>query len=224
MEGEPIKVSVSIIGCSGCGKTSLFNRFTLGEYATNPTITIGMDYRTKELTMTDPSTGKEVTVRVDVWDTAGMERYRSSVKSLYRSKDCVLVAYDITETGSFEEMQTLMQFLETTCGEDSVLAAVATKIDLEGKRKVPREAAQQWAEDNDMKHYEVSSKSGAGVDQLFTEMVTAVLRRQAQTPARQPFIDLESPFSSAYDRRIAEEISSPVPSDFDEKVKRGKCC
>lgn len=57
-----------------------YDRFTLGEYATNPTITIGMDYRTKELTMTDPSTGKEVTVRVDVWDTAGMERYRSSVK------------------------------------------------------------------------------------------------------------------------------------------------
>jgi len=52
-------------------------------------------------------------------------------------------------------MQTLMQFLETTCGDDSVLAAVATKIDLEGKRKVPREAAQQWADDNDMKHYEV---------------------------------------------------------------------
>jgi hypothetical protein len=55
-------------------------RFTLGEYSKNPVITIGMDYRTKQVRLNHPHTGNEVDVRVDVFDTAGMERYRSSVK------------------------------------------------------------------------------------------------------------------------------------------------
>jgi len=50
-------------------------------------------------------------VRVDVWDTAGMERFRSSVNSLYRAKDAILIAYDLTSVSTFEDAQTMAPFL-----------------------------------------------------------------------------------------------------------------
>jgi hypothetical protein len=58
-------------------------------------------------------------------------------------------------------MQTLIQFLTTTCGDDSILAAVATKLDLESKRKVPTQAATEWAAENGMTHFDVRVERGA---------------------------------------------------------------
>jgi hypothetical protein len=58
-------------------------------------------------------------------------------------------------------MQTLIQFLTTTCGDDSILAAVATKLDLESKRMVPTQAATEWAAENGMTHFDVRVQRGA---------------------------------------------------------------
>jgi GTPase SAR1 family protein len=156
--GDHRKVSVSIIGTAGCGKTSLFHRcascirtrarnthththtyttcthelavsrrahvcvsshnnglcfrrFITGKYSATPTITVGMDFSSRMLTVRDPHTGEMEAVRVDVWDTAGMERFRSSVNSLYRAKDAILIAYDLTSVSTFEDAQTMAPFL-----------------------------------------------------------------------------------------------------------------
>ena len=89
-DDEIIAIKVILLGETGVGKTNLKNAVT------------GASYAGKTMTF-DEYDGKSI--RFEIWDTAGQEKYRSLTKIFYKDAGAAILVYDITRKESYEEIQ-----------------------------------------------------------------------------------------------------------------------
>lgn len=69
---------------------------------------------------------------MQIWDTAGQEKYRSIAKIYYQEAKIAILVYDVTSKDSFEQMQVWGEELVDNAPKDIVLAVVGNKVDLLG--------------------------------------------------------------------------------------------
>ena len=86
---------VLLIGNSGVGKSSLLVRFADDEFTDNFMPTIGVDFKIKTLTVDNKQ------AKLQIWDTAGQDRFQTITSSYFKGAHGVLVTYDITDRESF---------------------------------------------------------------------------------------------------------------------------
>ncbi len=182
------KGKVVIIGEYSVGKTSLCQRF-INRVVGKTEPTIGAAFQVK----TVPLPNSTQTVKLEIWDTAGSERYRSLMPMYYRDASAAMICYDITNAKSFERVQVwvddfrrhaMLQVADLPSGvggpgtEDGpVLLLVGTKADLanglqETKRQVDSEIASKFAARESMSFFETSAKTDQNVVEAF--MLAAV--------------------------------------------------
>jgi GTPase SAR1 family protein len=82
------------LGDQGTGKTSIIKAFMYGSFDHNYQATIGIDFLSKTMYLDDR------TVRLQIWDSAGQERFRSLIPSYIRDSSVAVVVYDITSRGA----------------------------------------------------------------------------------------------------------------------------
>ena len=163
-KGEAIKVV--LIGNSGVGKTCISQRYINKLYSGNEDSTVGASYFQKILEID----GK--TVQLDIWDTAGQEKYRSMGKMFYKDAYIVLFIYDITDKKSFTELQNVWyKELKNTGEKHTVLAVVGNKSDMYLNEQVDEEEARKWADEIGAVFGMVSAKTGDCIDLLFENVV-----------------------------------------------------
>jgi len=86
------------------GKTSLMNRYAAGTFTGRYKATIGADFLSKSVTVTDPATGLDRHCTLQIWDTAGQERFQSLGTAFYRGADACLLVYDVTDPASLDHL------------------------------------------------------------------------------------------------------------------------
>lgn len=104
---------------------------------------------------------------VQIWDTAGLEKYKSITKSYFHSAACIIVALDSNDEYSLAKLDKWILSIQDCLSEDSfckIIVAV-TKTDLEAKMDM--EFLKIVAERYDFKYFEVSSKTGEKVNEMF---------------------------------------------------------
>lgn len=101
MSEENPSCKVVLLGESGVGKTCIITRYINGYFEENGMSTTGASFAGK--TMTFEEYGK--TVKFDIWDTAGQEKYRALTKIFYKDASIAVLVYDITRRESFEELK-----------------------------------------------------------------------------------------------------------------------
>jgi Ras-related protein Rab-6A len=84
------KYKVVFLGDQGTGKTSIIKSFMYGSFDQNYQATIGIDFLSKTLYLDDR------TIRLQIWDSAGQERFRSLIPSYIRDSSVAVVVFDIT--------------------------------------------------------------------------------------------------------------------------------
>ncbi|XP_055521712.1 ras-related protein Rab-25-like, partial [Leucoraja erinacea] len=116
---------VVLVGESGVGKSNLLSRFTRNEFNHDSRTTIGVEFSTRTLTVDG------TTVKTQVWDTAGLERYRAITSAYYRGAVGALVVYDVSQRGSFEQVGRCehdMMFMETSALDSTNVEAAFNTI------------------------------------------------------------------------------------------------
>ena len=93
---------VVLLGESGVGKTCIIARFINNTFEDNLISTTGASYAGKTMTF-DEHGGKSI--KFEIWDTAGQEKYRSLTKIFYKDAGAAILVYDITRKESFDELQ-----------------------------------------------------------------------------------------------------------------------
>ena len=93
---------VVLLGESGVGKTCIIARFINNTFEENLISTTGASYAGKTMTF-DEYEWKSI--KFEIWDTAGQEKYRSLTKIFYKDAGAAILVYDITRKESFEEIQ-----------------------------------------------------------------------------------------------------------------------
>lgn len=92
---------IIIIGDSGVGKSNMLLRFTEGVFVDNYMMTIGINYVFKVLTLDNTR------IKLQIWDTAGQEKYKTITQTYYRNAEGVLVVFSLNSRDSFNNIRTL---------------------------------------------------------------------------------------------------------------------
>lgn len=159
---------VVLVGRSNVGKSSLLLRFTDDLFQTNYQPTIGVDFRFRKLQI-----GEE-RVRLQVWDTAGQEKYFTITKTFYKNTHCVVIVFDLTDKKTFSDVENIwIQEIKKNCDENVELMLIGNKSDAP-EREVQEQEARAYAEKNKMIYYETSAKEGTNVEKAFVELATKV--------------------------------------------------
>ena len=98
---EALQCKVVLIGEGGVGKTSIINRHTHNKFNESETITIGASFIAKTILLQDYNQS----IKFEIWDTAGQEKYRALAKVFYKNAAVCVLVYDITRKNSFEALK-----------------------------------------------------------------------------------------------------------------------
>ena len=96
-----LSCKVVLIGESGVGKTSIISRYVSKTFCTALNPTPGANFTTKTIYFPD----FRKSIKFELWDTAGQEKYRSLAKVFYKNSHVCILVYDITRRDSFEELK-----------------------------------------------------------------------------------------------------------------------
>ncbi|OHT02301.1 small GTP-binding protein [Tritrichomonas foetus] len=157
-------IKVVFVGDTQVGKTCIISRLTSGSFKSTNPATIGAAFQTH--VMTTP----QGTVTMQIWDTAGQEKYRALAPMYYRSADVAVLCFDVTNQASYEAMEQWSNELAEKAPQRMQLIICGNKIDDIDHRVISKDAGEQHAMRHGAKAYiETSAKTGEGIVELFTK-------------------------------------------------------
>lgn len=168
-------MKIILSGNSGAGKSSLLQQYTDHSFTETFSSTLGVDFKIKNLTL---SSGKSA--KLQLWDTAGQDRFRSIVASYWRGADGVLFVFDLTDPSSFYAVKAWALEVDRYSGHPVTKVLVGNKADLAGVRAVTREMAEELARTLNLRYFETSARTGEGVEEVFAEIAEGVARASQQ--------------------------------------------
>ncbi|XP_027255302.1 ras-related protein Rab-42 isoform X1 [Cricetulus griseus] len=163
---------IALLGDAAVGKTSLLQRYVAGSRGPvepEPEPTVGVEFYSRELLL-PPG----LRIKLQLWDTAGHERFRCITRSFYRNLVGVLLVFDVTNRESFEHIQAWHQEVVSSQGPDKVIfLLIGHKCDL-STRCVSTQEAEELAASLGMAFMETSAKSNCNVDLAFDTVTSAI--------------------------------------------------
>jgi small GTP-binding protein len=167
MEEDPIPVKVVLLGESGVGKTSIISQFTANKFNPRCPTSVSAQFISKIIKF--PQYNKSI--KFDIWDTVGQEKYRSLAKIFYKDALIIIFVYDITTEFSFTAIKDFW-FKETNENADNepILALVANKVDLYKDEKITNDMGKAYADEINAIFQNTSALSNSGIDKLFENL------------------------------------------------------
>ncbi|CAA9966893.1 GTPase SAR1 [Pyrenophora teres f. maculata] len=129
---------VVLLGPSGAGKSCLLHRFVKSEWRVLSSQTIGVEFSSKIVHIADRrrsplSSSLRKRIKLQLWDTAGTERFRSVSRSYYRGAAGAILVYDVSSWRSFEQLKTFLDDARALAGPDITIILAGNKNDVEGE-------------------------------------------------------------------------------------------
>ena len=131
---------------------------------TQPDLTIGVDFGSR---IVELGGEKKERIKLQIWDTAGQESFRSIARSYYRDAAGALLVFDVTRRETFVHLIRWLQETRQHSNAEIIITVVGNKIDLTRHRAVTEEEGRAFAEEAGLHYIEASAKSAAGVDDAF---------------------------------------------------------
>ena len=190
MSSEPKELKIVLVGHANVGKTCIVKRATTQTFSEDTAPTLGASYVSKLV----PVNGTDI--RLQIWDTAGQERYRGMTPMYYRGAQVALIVYSIHDSESFDAVDGWLNSLNENSDGDRILFLIGNKCDLEYDRVVTTELAQTKSKSIKAHFYEVSAKTGQGIEELFNDIPKYFLEKQKPTE-QIPVININSNTNSS---------------------------
>ena len=154
---------VLLLGNSDVGKSSLLLRFVDSVWNDAFVPTIGVDFKVKTLEINNKK------VKMQIWDTAGEERFRTVVSTYFRGAHGILLLYDVTNRDSFKNLENWLIEIEKNSSEKVLKILLGNKCDLNDDREIQPDEGRAFADRNGMEFMETSAKMNTNVD-LFLDV------------------------------------------------------
>ena len=164
-----------IIGNTGTGKSSLLTQFTDKRFNQIHDLTIGVEFGSKIIKINHNN--KDYNIKLQIWDTAGQESFKSITRSYYRGAAGVMLVFDLTRRDTFEHLERWMTDIDTFSGKDSNIILIGNKNDLEHKIKISSEEAKLFADKHNIQYIETSAKEYNITQKAFRLLAKDVLNK-----------------------------------------------
>jgi small GTP-binding protein len=179
---ELISIKVTMVGNVGVGKTCIVKRLVKNEYDESGKSTVGANYSKYEIFLDNKK------IILDIWDTAGQEKFRSMGRHFYKNSNIVVIVYDITKKESFDDIKTFWyDNIKENAEKYKVIGIVGNKYDLFDKEgveiiddNVVKEFVDKIKSDEDSKiiSMNVSALNGYNIKMLFNDLVKQYLEKE----------------------------------------------
>lgn len=160
-----------IIGDASVGKSNILLKYAHNQFKSEYQLTIGVEFGAKNIKI------KDKIYRIQIWDTAGQENFRSITRAYYKNSVCALVVYDITSRQSFENVKEWIEDCKSQSPNTIMMVLVGNKIDLQSNRAVSRGQGEEFAKMNGMPFFETSAKSGECIEDIFTNTAMEIAHK-----------------------------------------------
>ena len=200
---------IVLIGDSGVGKSNILSRYIHDEFSIDTKTTVGVEFGSKIITISNKK------LKIQLWDTAGQEKFKAVTNIYYKGAKGALIIYDITRRETFENINKWI--LELKNNEDNVIIIlIGNKSDLEENREVDYDIGKNFAEENNMIFFETSALSGRGVDNVFNNTCQKIYEN-----IQKDYYDLNDETCGI---KKGENISEYIDISSNNEVKRNKKC
>ncbi|XP_055067259.1 ras-related protein Rab-25b [Misgurnus anguillicaudatus] len=196
---------VVLIGESGVGKSNLLSRFTKNEFNHDSRTTIGVEFSTRTVELNG------LTIKAQIWDTAGLERYRAITSAYYRGAVGALLVYDISKHLTYESAERWLKELYDHADPHIVVMLVGNKTDLGAVRAVPTEDAKDFAEKNGLLFMETSALESTNVEAAFNTVLTEIHKKVSSKEVTRGSLN-------------AVTLSHPKAPTEDTQEEKKSCC
>eukprot|EP00249_Psilotum_nudum_P007026 c20256_g1_i2 orf=362-1003(-) len=160
-----------IIGDTGVGKSCLLLQFTDKRFQPVHDLTIGVEFGARMVTIANKP------IKLQIWDTAGQESFRSITRSYYRGAAGALLVYDITRRETFNHLASWLEDARQHATANMVIMLIGNKCDLAHRRAVSTEEGAQFAKENGLIFMEASAKTAQNVEEAFINTAAKILQR-----------------------------------------------
>jgi small GTP-binding protein len=173
-----ISMKLLLLGDQAVGKSSLILRYADNEFNLNIMGTAGVDLKRKNVTINNEN------IKVNIYDTAGHERFRQIAKNQYKGSDGIIIIYDITDKKSFENVSLWMTHIKENSESGVEIMLIGNKIDRTNERQVKSEEGLALSQKYKINFMETSAKTGENVDSAFLNLIKLIYNRNS-TSAKQ---------------------------------------
>jgi len=229
-ENEVIRTfKVIVIGDTNVGKTCLTYRACSSKFPQRTEATIGVDFKDKVLKVNSE------TIRLQLWDSAGQERFRYSlVPHYYRNVHAVIFVYDVTRKSTFDNLQKwLDEFQCNSSSRNIPRLIIGNKCDLHAEREVRESEAKALASNFGIPLWETSAKSDLESDTIETIFQSLAETLKMKVPLvdfpphmstmlqqhRQKGLNVRESLSASSDEK---EMKSTTRRKFNNNIKKSK--
>ena len=160
-EEYDIMIKALLIGDSTVGKTSIIGKYLDKNFSDKTKNTVGIDFKNIKLKIDDEN------IYLQLWDTAGQEKYRSMTTSYYRGVNIIIIVFDVTNKISFEHVKDWIDNINNFAKINVIKILVGNKIDLNDLRVISFDDGKKVADFYSIKYYETSAKTREGIVEMF---------------------------------------------------------
>ena len=152
---------IIFVGDAGVGKTSIINRIVDNPFSDTYEMSIGVDFISKNLRYRGQN------IKLQIWDSAGQEKYKGLIPSYVRNSSIVFVVYDISSKASFKNVSSWISFIKSI--ENTTIILCGNKTDL--TREVQKSEGEQFAQKEGMPFFEVCAKTNENIKSMFYTVI-----------------------------------------------------
>ena len=226
---EPEAIKVVLVGESGVGKTSIISQFTSHKFDPHRETSLSAQFVSKTIEFAE--LGKSI--KFDIWDTVGQEKYRSLAEIFYRDARVIIFVYDITSEYSFKELKNYWyEETKTKSSGKPLLAVVGNKIDLYGDQKVSNTEGAAFADKIGGIFQVTSAQSDQGISTLFDNIGKTVLipgfdYKATDKKAQEDYMKKKQEANNNNVKKKSETRGMKLENKntkTEETKKKNKCC
>ena len=160
-----------IIGDAGVGKSNILLRYVYSTFKSDYQLTIGVEFGEKTVEI------KGKIYKIQIWDTAGNEQFRSITRTYYKNSVCAIVVYDISRRETFDNVINWIEDCKLNSPKSVFIILVGNKSDLEEDRQVTTEEGEEFANRYGIRFFETSAKNSININEVFSESIEFIADR-----------------------------------------------
>ena len=199
-----------IIGDSSVGKTNLLLNIKNKQFREIAQKTIAFQFNSFDINLDNK------VYKINIWDTAGSESFRTIISELFKNIVCALIVYEIDNKESFENIPKWIEECKNNAPKTVLMILIGNKRDLEDNRKVSKDEGRELAKKNGMEFLETSAKTGKNVEEVFKRSIAIIAKRM-----KEDFYDLESDKCGI---KIIKDENSSLSENSSKKENKDSQC
>jgi Ras-related protein Rab-2A len=152
-----------IVGDSSVGKSCILSQFLEKKFRYNHEVTIGVEFGCKHIIIDG------MNIKLQIWDTAGQEAFKSITRSYYRGSAGALLVFDLSKRETFDHLKDWLNSIKSSASHNTKILLVGNKCDLI-KREITNEEIVEFANSNNIQYMEASAKENINIENIFINL------------------------------------------------------